>query len=191
LSSSEEIALKFKKWYRFYYYKQKYLKQEEDFKKAAIIVQSHVRCSLCKTRTKTISQAIIIIQASTRGYLHRRNNPFVKKEKEQQEQQEQCSMKELQIPDMSSSSIVQYCNELYTYINQENWAMVETLLDKHPQVANIVEPTTGELPLHMIAQHASVWNVLVDMLLVLFPKALIHRDSQGALPIHHAAAHDN
>mmetsp|Transcript_19951 Transcript_19951/g.32212 ORF Transcript_19951/g.32212 Transcript_19951/m.32212 type:complete len:828 (+) Transcript_19951:1-2484(+) len=29
------------------------------------------------------------------------------------------------------------------------------------------------------------------MVLVLYPKALIHRDNMGALPIHHAAAHDN
>ena len=31
----------------------------------------------------------------------------------------------------------------------------------------------------------------MDMVLVLNPKALIHRDNMGALPIHHAAAHDN
>ena len=48
-----------------------------------------------------------------------KNNPFAKKEKEQYEKQEQYSMKELQIPNMSSLSIVQHCNELYTYINQE------------------------------------------------------------------------
>jgi len=29
------------------------------------------------------------------------------------------------------------------------------------------------------------------MVLVLYPKALIHRDLMGALPIHHASAHDN
>jgi ankyrin repeat protein len=29
------------------------------------------------------------------------------------------------------------------------------------------------------------------MVLVLCPKALIHRDIVGALPIHHASAHDN
>lgn len=69
--------------------------------------------------------------------------------------------------------------------------MVETLLDKHPQVANIVESTTVELPLQMIAQYASILNLLVNMLLELFPKALIHRNSQRALLIHHATAHDN
>ncbi len=76
-------------------------------------------------------------------------------------------------------------------IQEENWAMVENLLDKHPELAEASDLKTGELPLHMIARHNGAWTLLIDMVLVLYPKALIHRDNMGALPIHHASAHDN
>ena len=65
------------------------------------------------------------------------------------------------------------------------------MLDKHPHLAEVTDLRTGELALHKIARHNGAWTLLVDMVLVLFPKALIHRDNMGALPIHHAAAHDN
>jgi len=82
-------------------------------------------------------------------------------------------------------------NELYQQIQEENWSMVENILDKNPELAEVVEPSSGELPLHIIARHTGAWTLLIDMVLVLYPKALIHRDRMGALPIHHAAAHDN
>jgi serine/threonine protein kinase/ankyrin repeat protein len=81
--------------------------------------------------------------------------------------------------------------DLFQEIQQENWAMVESILDKHPELAECSDLQTGELCLHKISRHVSAWNLLIDMTLVLFPKALIHRDNMGALPIHHAAAHDN
>jgi ankyrin repeat protein len=81
--------------------------------------------------------------------------------------------------------------ELYRHIQEENWAMVENLLDQHPELAETADAKSGELPLHMIARHTGAWTLLIDMVLVLYPKALIHRDKMGALPIHHAAAHDN
>jgi ankyrin repeat protein len=81
--------------------------------------------------------------------------------------------------------------ELYRQIQEENWAMVENLLDHHPELAETADPKSGELPLHMIARHTGAWTLLIDMVLVLYPKALIHRDKMGALPIHHAAAHDS
>lgn len=81
--------------------------------------------------------------------------------------------------------------ELYRHIQDEHWAMVQSIMDKNPELAGEVEPSSGELPLHIIARHSGAWTLLVDMVLVLFPKALIHRDRMGALPIHHAAAHDN
>jgi len=81
--------------------------------------------------------------------------------------------------------------DLYHYVQQEDWANVERALDQNPVLAETVEPSSGELPLHVIARHAGAWTLLVDMVLVLNPKALIHRDNMGALPIHHAAAHDN
>lgn len=82
-------------------------------------------------------------------------------------------------------------NELFTEIQEENWAMVENILDKHPELAEQADVKTGELALHKIARHAGAWTLLIDMVLVLHPKGLIHRDNMGALPIHHAAAHDN
>jgi len=81
--------------------------------------------------------------------------------------------------------------ELYNNIQDENWAMVESILDKHPELAETSDPRSEELPLHMIARHSGAWTLLTDMVLVLYPKALIHRDKMGALPMHHAAAHDN
>lgn len=81
--------------------------------------------------------------------------------------------------------------ELFHEIQSENWAMVENILDKRPELAESPDLKTGELALHKIARHSGAWSLLVDMVLVLYPKALIHRDNMGALPIHHAAAHDN
>jgi ankyrin repeat protein len=81
--------------------------------------------------------------------------------------------------------------ELFREIQEENWAMVENILDKHPELAESPDLKTGELALHKIARHNGAWTLLIDMVLVLYPKALIHRDNMGALPIHHASAHDN
>jgi len=82
-------------------------------------------------------------------------------------------------------------SEIFSFITSHQWAKVENLLDSNPELSEIVCPTSGELPLHAIAQHSSAWTLLIDMVLVLHPKALIHRDNMGALPLHHAAAHDN
>jgi ankyrin repeat protein len=81
--------------------------------------------------------------------------------------------------------------DLFREIDNENWAMVENILDKNPELAECSDTKTGELALHKIARHNGAWTLLIDMVLVLYPKALIHRDNMGALPIHHAAAHDN
>ena len=82
-------------------------------------------------------------------------------------------------------------SELFEEIQEENWAMVENILDQHPELSERADPKTGELTLHKIVRHAGAWTLLIDMVLVLYPKGLIHRDNMGALPIHHAAAHDN
>lgn len=81
--------------------------------------------------------------------------------------------------------------ELARQIQEENWPNVEHILDRNPELAELPDAQSGELPLHMIARHTGAWTLLIDMVLVLYPKALIHRDKMGALPIHHAAAHDN
>jgi Myosin head (motor domain)/IQ calmodulin-binding motif len=81
--------------------------------------------------------------------------------------------------------------ELFREIQKENWALVESILDRHPELAQVPDLKTGELALHKISRHNGAWTLLIDMVLVLYPKALVHRDNMGALPIHHAAAHDN
>jgi ankyrin repeat protein len=81
--------------------------------------------------------------------------------------------------------------ELFREIQNENWAMVESILDRNPELAESPDVKTGELALHKIARHSGAWTLLIDMVLVLYPKALIHRDNMGALPIHHSSAHDN
>lgn len=92
---------------------------------------------------------------------------------------------------VGSPSNGQLTVNLFQEIQKENWAMVENMLDKQPQLAECTDLKTGELALHKIARHNGAWTLLVDMVLVLYPKALIHRDNMGALPIHHASAHDN
>jgi len=81
--------------------------------------------------------------------------------------------------------------QLRNLVADENWAAVESTMDQYPELAEKVDPTNGEMLLHMICHHPNVWTLLVDMVLVLYPKALLHKDSIGALPLHHAAAHDN
>lgn len=80
---------------------------------------------------------------------------------------------------------------LFQYITTSQWVKVESLLDACPELSETVHPSSGELPLHAIAQQPTAWTLLIDMVLVLHPKALVHRDRAGALPVHHAAAHDN
>ena len=99
-------------------------------------------------------------------------------------------------PAVQSEEVTQYVDQamlddLFREIQQENWAMVENILDKHPELAESTDVKSGELALHKIARHNGAWTLLIDMVLVLYPKALIHRDNMGALPIHHASAHDN
>ena len=81
--------------------------------------------------------------------------------------------------------------DLFRYIQEEDWSNAEKVLDKNPALAETVEPSSGELPLHVIARHSGAWALFVDLVLVLNPKALAHRDHMGALPIHHASANDN
>lgn len=86
-----------------------------------------------------------------------------------------------------TSEWVQLCN----YVKDENWVAVEQTIDQFPHLAEEVDTANGEMLLHMLCRHPNVWSLLVDMVVVLYPKALIHKDAIGALPLHHAAAHDN
>ena len=96
-----------------------------------------------------------------------------------------------QQPRQYNPELVTRKNELYRLIEERDWASVEKMLDKYPELAGEEEPSTGELALHVIARHGDAWSLLVDMMLLLNPKALLHRDRMGALPIHHAAAHNS
>ena len=53
--------------------------------------------------------------------------------------------------------------------------MVETVLDQHPELSERVELASGELPLNFISLHPSSWDLLIYMVLFLYPKALVHR----------------
>ena len=102
--------------------------------------------------------------------------------------------KKQMIPVEKCQAIVEVSSEwvqLRNLVASENWAAVESTLDQYPEMSEKVDPSNGEMLLHMICRHPKVWTLLVDMVLVLYPKALLHRDHIGALPLHHAAAHDN
>ncbi|KAL7543492.1 hypothetical protein ACHAXR_012784, partial [Thalassiosira sp. AJA248-18] len=81
--------------------------------------------------------------------------------------------------------------DLFDFIGHDNWYMVEKMLHKNPLLVEEADPRTGELPLHKIVEHASAWTLLIDMILTLYPKAVVHKDFSGELPIHHAAHADN
>jgi len=81
--------------------------------------------------------------------------------------------------------------DLFAYIQDDNWYMVEKMLHKNPMLVQETDPETGELSLHKIVEHASAWTLLIDMILTLYPKAVVHKDNSGSLPIHHAAKADN
>ena len=81
--------------------------------------------------------------------------------------------------------------DLFKFIDCDNWYMVEKMLHKNPLLVEEADPATGELVLHKIVEHASAWTLLIDMILTLYPKAVVHKDFSGKLPIHHAAQADN
>ena len=149
----------------------------------------------------TVIRSITALQAAYRG---QKDRELVRVMMEQlaQEEQLRASMpepspspvKERQITPVISQELVvndSALEALFREIGNENWAMVESILDNRPELAESPDLKTGELVLHKISRHNGAWTLLVDMVLVLYPKALIHQDNMGALPIHHASAHDN
>lgn len=191
--------------YMSYQFKKKFTMEKAKATANATILQTEYRAFTERKKFRTVLRGVIFLQALCRGNKARSEvdlasvisakkiaklTPIKEPVKAAQAKNEDTA------PVVVSATppqldLSEECGELYGYIEQENWKMVENLLDNKPELAEIVEPTSGELPLHMIARHPGVWTLLVDMILVLYPKALIHRDKMGALPIHHAAAHDN
>eukprot|EP00980_Cylindrotheca_fusiformis_P004324 scaffold921_cov126-Cylindrotheca_fusiformis.AAC.3 len=149
-----------------------------------------------------ILRAVVAVQAMHRGAKARAelmkslSQPSPEPAPRHVESPKEVVSRERQITPAKPRDVVNYTaspelEELFNEIQQENWAMVENILDKHPELAEQPDSRTGEVSLHKIARHAGAWTLLIDMILVLYPKALIHRDNMGALPIHHASAHDN
>jgi len=143
--------------------------------------------------------SVVKIQSCWRGFICRRNFNETKRSLKQSPRSSSSRQRQLVVPEKSSSQASRAVSpnvspnlaSLFEEIQSENWAMVESILDQHPELSELPDMRTGELALHKISRHSGAWTLLIDMVLVLFPKALIHRDNMGALPIHHAAAHDN
>ena len=161
--------------------------------RSARIIQARVRGIYARNIFYTALFGFIRLQALHRGRMERKKylslmfhsrQPSPIKEKQVAISQNVPDSNALVPSDAYSSA------DLYRFIHENDWANVEKALDKNPTLAETVDPASGELPLHVLAR-AGAWNILIDLALVLYPKALVHRDKMGALPIHHAAAHNN
>jgi len=172
------------------------------------VVQTAFRGYLARVQLKRAKTGIGKMQAMTRGVLARKYVIAQRRKQAKAEQQRKARLKaeqdarrkveaerqaEQERINATAAKLKALENarlELWRNIEAQNWALVEHILDQTPEIAQAVDPKTGELPLHSIARHPNAWTLLIDMCIVSYPKALVHRDSMGALPIHHAAAHD-
>jgi ankyrin repeat protein len=176
--------------------------EKEIENKAATAIQAFGRGVVTRARFLDGVYGIMKLQALHRGNTVRTAMSIEAEEEQQLPSQlaivstspsgSQRSPRKLEVANSPfTGEMVAHTSELYRQIQAEQWAMVENLLDKNPELAEEIDGSSGELPLHTIARHKGAWTLLIDMVLVLYPKALIHKDRMGALPIHHAAAHDN
>ncbi len=182
--------------------------------RAATVIQARVRGIICRNKYYAALFGIYRLQALYRGREARARFLLMRIKRQEEKSRAENAKKVMKAPPVQRPKTIApvislpeppieenlvpavipagaTAKDLYNYIQEQDWANVEQALDKNPVLAETVEPSSGELPLHVIARHAGAWTLLVDMVLVLNPKALIHRDKMGALPIHHAAAHDN
>jgi ankyrin repeat protein len=199
-------AKQIQRFYRSFKFRQ----QNDDFQYmlsgAATVIQARARGIIERNRYYTGFFGFIQLQAVVRGFLCRKAleeeqkvravvSPVQKKPESQEKIQPhdfaQFDLQEKEVTPVQSTEIQTHSSDLFRYMQEEDWASVEKTLDSNPILAEEIEPSSGELPLHVISRHTSAWTLLVDMVLVLNPKALVHTDKMGALPIHHAAAHDN
>ena len=191
-----------------------YLKVQETIVPAAVRIQAVARGANTRMWFFGTLYSIMRLQAMVRGYQARTHVARLLEERRQPvsspvqsvahslgqitfEEDDEVSgnvaMNQL-VPSNESEAIVEVTSEwtqLCTHVKNENWVAVEQTLDQFPHLAEEVDPVSGEMLLHMLCRHPNVWSLLVDMVVVLYPKALIHKDAIGALPLHHAAAHDN
>lgn len=77
--------------------------------------------------------------------------------------------------------------ELNMHVKQQAWEKIEEMLDSNPDVARAVDPATGELPLHVLARKCNIRTLSIDLAILANPEGLLHRDSQGEIPLHSAA----
>lgn len=164
---------------------------------ASLIQQAYRNHRVQKMLTSSVFSSIVAFQSLYRGFIVRKRMESASKSLFKRRSQPVTRPPSLQsvplstAPSQTTLSSHTLLGNLFRDIQNENWAAVESLLDQYPELAESVDRRTGELALHKIARHSDAWSLLVDMILVLYPKALIHRDNMGALPIHHASAHDN
>jgi len=149
-----------------------YLEMNETFIPAAIKIQALVRSVQAREAYYISIYSAMRIQALVRGVQAR------------SKLDEKCSA-------AMTVDITSDWDQLRRFVSKENWSAVESTLDQYPEVAEKVDPSSGEMLLHMICRHPNVPALILDMVIVLYPKALRHSDYTRALPLHHAAAHDN
>jgi len=161
---------------------------EDDIIRAVTVIQAKHRASLARQSVASMRLSMMSAKSPSPRHSERFSSPVVAALSPP-------PVQERQLTPIETSRAIDINNpilaDLFREIQNENWAMVESILDKNPELAETPDIKTGELALHKIARHNGAWTLLIDMVLVLYPKALIHRDNMGALPIHHASAHDN
>lgn len=92
-------------------------------------------------------------------------------------------------PPPNSTSIISSLlrAELNMHVKRQAWDKIEQMLDKNPDVTRAVDPTNGELPLHVLARKCNVRTLAIDLAILSNPEGLLHRDSNGQIPLHSAA----
>jgi ankyrin repeat protein len=195
-------AMMIQQAFRISMYRKKESKSNYVDTHAAVLIQSAFRGFHGRNLYFKCMWGIISLQALHRGRQARARYFQARLQTEQEKKaidatRQKVARQQTIIP-VESSPIVQAeplvganISDLYRYIQDEDWNNAERILDRNPALAEIVDPESGELPLHVIARQNGAWALFVDLVLVLNPKALAHRDNMGALPIHHAAANDN
>jgi ankyrin repeat protein len=202
-------AVTIQRAYRAYVDRLFYLEMKEILIPATIKIQAIIRGANTRTWYFSTLYSVMRVQALMRGFLARVHLAQMMKDKHQPvaspsqssfvgnvtfDDEVEAKQARMMVPVKKCQAVIEVSSkwaQLRKLVADENWASVENMLDQSPELAEDVDPINGEMLLHMICCHPSVWTLLVDMVLVLYPKALIHKDQIGALPLHHAAAHDN
>jgi ankyrin repeat protein len=198
--------------YRAYVDRLFYFEMKEILLPATVKIQAIIRGAIARTCFFRVLYSVMRVQAFVRGHQARSHLEQLLAKKHQPvaspvQSFDQCLINrnitfdeqtlettDQLVPMKKCQAVVEVVSkweQLRGLVSDENWPAVESTLNQCPELAEEVDPTNGEMLLHMICCRPSVWTLLVDMVVVLYPKALLHKDQIGALPLHHAAAHDN